>query len=195
MPPDPRIKDERTVSAAMHGNASGSDKSLIDRVRAREQQAMTEIFGRYARLVYSVAVRVLNDNGQAEDVTQEIFFQLWQNPESFLASRGSLASWLLVVARNRAIDRLRQRRYAEPADEMIVASATNLENEVECSIMMQRVQRFMGDLPTDQQQTLQLAFWEGLSHSKIAERTGQPLGTVKTRIRSALTNLRKRLEA
>lgn len=195
MPPDPRIQDERTVSAAMHGNEAGSDKSLVDRVRAREQQAMTEIFDRYARLVYSVAVRVLRDNGQAEDVTQEIFFQLWQNPESFLASRGSLASWLLVVARNRAIDRLRQRRYTEPADEMVVASATNLENEVECSIMMQRVQRFIGDLPTDQQQSLQLAFWEGLSHSKIAERTGLPLGTVKTRIRSALTNLRKRLEA
>lgn len=195
MPPDPRTQDERTISAAMHGNAAGSDKSLIDRVRASEQQAMTEIFDRYARLVYSVAVRVLKDNGQAEDVTQEIFFQLWQSPESFLASRGSLASWLLVIARNRAIDRLRQRRYAEPADEMIIASATNLENEVECSIMMQRVQRFMGDLPADQQQSLQLAFWEGLSHSKIAERTGQPLGTVKTRIRSALTNLRKRLEA
>lgn len=179
----------------MDSNAVGSDKSLIDRVRVREHQAMTEIFDRYAGLVYSVALRVLKDNGQAEDVTQEIFFQLWRNPESFSASRGSLASWLLVIARNRAIDRLRQRRYGEPVDEVMVASATNLENEAERSIMMQRVQSIIGDLPTDQQQSLQMAFFEGLSHSEIAEKTGQPLGTVKTRIRSALTNLRKRLEA
>lgn len=195
MPSDPRNQDERTVSPGTYGNAAASDTSLIDRVRVREQQAMTEIFDKYAGLVYSVALRVLKDNGQAEDVTQEIFFQLWQNPGSFSASRGSLASWLLVVARHRAIDRLRQRRFGEPVDEMIVASATNLENEVERSIMMQRVQRFIVDLPTDQQQALQLAFWEGMSHSKIAEKTGQPLGTVKTRIRSALTNLRKRLAA
>jgi RNA polymerase sigma-70 factor, ECF subfamily len=179
----------------MYGNTVRSDKSLIDRVLVREQQAMTEIFDRYAGLVYSVALRVLRDSGLAEDVTQEIFFQLWRNPGSFSASRGSLVSWLAVIARNRAIDRLRQRRYGEPVDEMIVDSSMNLENEAERSIMMQRVKSILSDLPTDQVQSLQMAFFEGLSHSQIAEKTGQPLGTVKTRIRSALTSLRKRLEA
>ena len=80
-------------------------------------------------------------------------------------------------------------------DEVIVASATNLENEAQRSIIIQRIQGIIGDLPKEQQQSLQMAFFEGLSHSEIAEKTGQPLGTVKTRIRTALTSLRKRLEA
>jgi len=178
----------------MHGSEVGSDNSLIERVRIREHQAMAEIFDRYAGLVYSVALRVLKDSGHAEDVTQEIFFQLWRNPDSFSSSRGALATWLLVVARNRAIDHLRQRRPGEPVDEVVVASATNIQSETERSIMMQRVRGIIGDLPQEQQQSLQMAFFDGLSHSEIAEKTGQPLGTVKTRIRSALTSLRKRLE-
>jgi RNA polymerase sigma-70 factor (ECF subfamily) len=179
----------------MHGKEAGSDKSLMDRVRVREQQAMTEIFDRYSGMVYSVALRVLNDSGHAEDVMQEIFFQLWRNPDSFSSSRGSLGAWLLVVARNRAIDHLRQRRPAEPVDEVVIASTTNLQSEAERAIIIQRVQGIMGELPREQQQSLQMAFFEGLSHSEIAQKTGQPLGTIKTRIRSALTLLRKRLEA
>ena len=89
---------------------------------------------------------------------------------------------------------LRQRRPAEPIDEVVVVSATNLQSEAECSILMKRVRGILGDLPQEQQESLQLAFFDGLSHSEIAERTGQPLGTVKTRIRSALSSLRKRLE-
>ncbi len=173
----------------------GSDQSLMAEVRAGGEQAMAKVFDRYAGLVYSVALRVLKDAGQAEDVMQEIFFQLWRNPDSFSFSRGTLGTWLLVVARNRAIDQLRQRRPAEPVDEVVVASTTNLQSEAERSILMQRVRGIVGDLPQEQQQSLQLAFFDGLSHSEIAERTGQPLGTVKTRIRSALSSLRKRLEA
>jgi len=179
----------------MHRSEMGSEKSLIDRVRVREQQAMAEIFDRYAGLVYSVALRVLNDSGHAEDVMQEIFFQLWRNPDSFSSSRGSLGAWLLVVARNRAIDQLRQRRPAEPVDEVLVASTMNLQSEAERNIIMKRVEGIIGGLPREQQQSLQMAFFDGLSHSEIAEKTGQPLGTIKTRIRSALTSLRKRLEA
>jgi RNA polymerase sigma-70 factor, ECF subfamily len=194
IPPDPRTQSESTISPGADGSQVNSDQSLMDRVRVREQQAMTEIFDRYARLVYSVALRVLRDVGHAEDVMQEIFFQLWRNPDSFSFSRGTLATWLLVVARNRAIDHLRQRQPAETIEEIAVASATNLQSEAECNIMMQRVRGILGDLPQEQQQSLQMAFFDGLSHSEIAERTGQPLGTVKTRIRSALISLRKRLE-
>jgi RNA polymerase sigma-70 factor, ECF subfamily len=195
IPSDRRFQDERAISPGMHGLGEGSDKSLIDRVRVREQRAMTEIFDRYAGLVYSVALRVLKDSGHAEDVTQDIFFQLWRNPDCFSANRGSLGSWLLVVARNRAIDRLRQNRFREPMEEVMVASPMNLEIEAERGIIMQRVQGLIGDLSKEQQQSLQMAFFEGLSHSEIAEKIGQPLGTVKTRIRSALISLRKRLEA
>jgi len=194
MPPDPRNQDEEAPSSGRYGSEVGSDKSLMERVRVREQQAMAEIFDRYAGLVYSVALRVLKDSSHAEDVTQEIFFQLWRNPDSFSSSRGALATWLLVVARNRAIDHLRQRRPGVPVDEVVAESATNMQSEAERSIMMERVRGIIDDLPQEQQRSLQMAFFDGLSHSEIAEKTGQPLGTVKTRIRSALTSLRKRLE-
>jgi len=194
MPPDPRNQDEKASSSETQGSEVGDDKSLMERGRVREQQAMAEIFDRYAGLVYSVALRVLKDSGHAEDVTQEIFFQLWRNPDSFSSARGALATWLLVVARNRAIDHLRQRKPGEPVDEVVVASATNVHSETERGIMMQRVRGIIGDLPQEQQRSLQMAFFDGLSHSEIAEKIGQPLGTVKTRIRSALTSLRKRLE-
>jgi RNA polymerase sigma-70 factor (ECF subfamily) len=189
-----RTHDETVSSHGIGTGGADSDRSLIDHVRAGGEQAMASVFDRYAGLVYSVALRVLKDAGQAEDVTQEIFFQLWRNPDSFSFSRGTLGTWLLVVARNRAIDQLRQRRPAESVEDVVVASATNLQSEAETSILMQRVRGILGDLPREQQQSLQMAFFDGLSHSEIAERTGQPLGTVKTRIRSALSSLRKRLE-
>lgn len=182
------------ISPEIDSGGANSDESLMDRVRVHEQQAMAALFDRYAGLVYSVALRVLRDTGQAEDVMQEIFFQLWRNPDSFSSARGSLGAWLLVVARNRAIDQLRQRRPTEQVEEVVVASSTNLQSEAERSIMMQRVRGILRDLPREQQDSLQMAFFDGLSHSEIAEKTGQPLGTVKTRIRSALTSLRKRLE-
>ena len=195
IPPERRTHGETVSSRGIGSGEAVSDQSLMEQVRSGGQQAMAAVFDRYAGLVYSVAFRVLKDSGQAEDVTQEIFFQLWRNPDSFSFSRGALGTWLLVVARKRAIDQLRQRRPAESVDEVVVASATNLQSEAERSIMMQRVRGILGDLPQEQQQSLQLAFFDGLSHSEIAERTGQPLGTVKTRIRSALSSLRKRLEA
>jgi RNA polymerase sigma-70 factor, ECF subfamily len=188
-----RTEGETVISPERDSSEANSDKSLMERVRVHEQQAMAAVFDRYAGLVYSVALRVLKDAGHAEDVTQEIFFQLWRNPDSFSSFKGSLPSWLLVVARNRAIDHLRQRRPGEPVDEVVVASSTNLHSEAERNILMQRVRGIMVDLPSEQRQPLQMAFFEGLSHSEIAEKTGQPLGTVKTRIRSALTSLRKRL--
>lgn len=194
MPPVRRTQGETVISPGIDSSGANSDKSLMDRVRVHEQQAMAALFDRYARMVYSVALRVLRDTGQAEDVTQEIFFQLWRNPESFSSARGSLAAWLLVVARNRSIDYLRQRRPSEPVEDVVLPAATNLQSEAECSILMQRVRGFLGDLPREQQDSLQMAFFDGLSHSEIAQKTGQPLGTVKTRIRSALTSLRKRLE-
>ena len=188
----PRTEDEERDRAAADTDGQ-SDTSLMDRVRGRQQQAMTELFDRYASRVYSVALRVLHDGGQAEDVTQEIFFQLWRNPESFSSSRGSLGAWLLVVARNRAIDHLRQRRTTEPVED-VAAAGDGVETQVERSTIMHRVRGILSQLPHEQQQSLEMAFFEGLTHSEIAQKTGQPLGTVKTRIRSALTSLRKRLE-
>lgn len=176
------------------GNAAG-DAALIERVRGRDQKAMSEIFDRYATMVYSIALRILKDPAQAEDVMQEILLQVWNHPDRFAQGRGSLGAWLAVVTRNRAIDVLRQRRPTEPCDEVVLAAGTNLASEVERRTMMEKVRGVLQKLPLEQQRSVELAFFEGLTHSEIAARTGDPLGTVKTRIRTALLSLRKEIEA
>ena len=171
------------------------DADLLGRVQQGDEQAMTALFDRYSRIVYSVALRVLRDPASAEDVMQEIFLQIWRTPAKFIATRGSLSGWLSVVTRNRSIDRLRRRRPTEQVEEMQLASPGNLANEAERNIMMEKARVVILQLPTEQRKTLELAFFEGLTHSEIAEKTGDPLGTVKTRIRSALLTLRKAFQA
>ena len=171
------------------------DGTLLQRVRQGDQTAMSEVFDRYGRAVYSVALRILKDTGHAEDVMQEIFFQIWRNSDSFVQGRGSLGAWLVVVARNRSIDLLRRRKPSDSIEDVVLASRSNLASEAEHNAMIEKVQAVLKDLPAEQQRSMELAFFEGLSHSEIAEKTGDPLGTVKTRIRLALITLRKALAA
>ena len=117
--------------------------------------------------------------------------QIWRNPNGFIATRGSLGGWLAVVARNRSIDALRRKRPTEQVDDMQLASNYNLADEAERNSLMERARSIIHMLPSEQRKTLEMAFFDGLTHSEIAEMTGDPLGTVKTRIRSALTSLRK----
>lgn len=156
---------------------------------------MTAIFDRYAPLVYSVALRVLRDASEAEDVMQEIFIQLWRSPAAFVSARGSLGAWLVVVTRNRAIDVLRRRRYADPIEIFDLPSTTDLGSITERNILMDKVRVALQDLPSEQRTSLEMAFFDGLSHSEIAEKTGDPLGTIKTRIRLGLISVRKALQA
>lgn len=171
------------------------DERLLERVRNGDQQAMTEIFDCYSRMVFSVALRVLADPGQAEDVMQEVFLKIWREPQSFLRDRGQLGPWLSVMTRNRAIDLLRRRRPSDSVEDVTLAARTDIASEVEQSSLLDKVRGAMKILPPEQKQSMELAYFEGLSHSEIAAKTGDPLGTVKTRIRSALLNLRKALEA
>lgn len=172
-----------------------ADSALLLRVKDGDEHAMTEIFDRYGGMVYSVALRVLHDPGQAEDVMQEILIQIWKNAAAYVEGRGSLGAWLAVMARHRAIDVLRRRRPTDAVEEVVLASQTDLAQDVERSAMMEKVRGVLEALPREQQRSLELAFFEGLSHSEIAARTGDPLGTVKTRIRSALTSVRKAITA
>jgi len=152
---------------------------------------MASLFDRYSKVVYSVALRVLRDPASAEDILQEIFMQVWRNPDSFTAARGSLGGWLAVVSRNRSIDALRRKRPTDSVDDIVLASSYNLAAEAERNSLMERARGVITQLPTEQRKTLEMAFFDGLTHSEIAEMTGDPLGTVKTRIRSALLTLRK----
>lgn len=168
-----------------------SDEDLLRRVADRDQSAMAVIFDRHGRLVYSIALRVLKDTSAAEDVMQEIFFRLWQDPTRRGSDRGSLAAWLAVVARNRAVDGLRRRKPTDPVDEVPLAAKGDLAEEVVQRGLMEKLQRQMEKLPAEQHRPIDMAFFEGLTHNEIAERTGLPLGTIKTRIRSGLLSLRE----
>lgn len=172
-----------------------SDDLLLESIRRKDQQAMADVFDRYGGMVYSVALRVLKDKEQAEDVMQDIFFQLWSKPAAYVQGRGSLGAWLLVVARNRAIDKLRRRKASDSPDDIVLLSHTDLAAEAERNVLMEKVRDVLKNLPPEQLKSLELAYFQGLSHSEIAEQTGDPLGTVKTRIRLALIGLRKALAA
>ena len=171
------------------------DAALLARVQHGDEQALSDVFRRYSGAVYSVALRVLHDTGQAEDIVQEIFLQVWRNPGAFVQGRGSLGAWLVVVARNRSIDTLRRRKPTDSVDDVVLASPGNLADEAERNTMMEKVRGILRSLPEEQRKSLELAYFEGLSHTEIAAATGDPLGTVKTRIRLALMSLRKALAA
>ena len=171
------------------------DWELLVQLQQGDQAAMATLYDRYSKLVYSVALRVMRDPAAAEDVLQEIFMQVWRSPDSFVAAKGSLGGWLAVVARNRSIDVLRRRRPTDSVDDLPLASPFNLADEAERNHMMERARTAIDALPHEQRKTLEMAFFDGMTHSEIAESTGSPLGTVKTRIRSALMSLRKAFPA
>ncbi|HMK31588.1 MAG TPA: sigma-70 family RNA polymerase sigma factor [Terriglobales bacterium] len=159
-------------------------------LRAGDEGAMAALYDRYSSVVYGVALRVLRDSAAAEDVLQDIFLQLWRNPGMFDARRGALGAWLAVVARHRSIDALRKQR---PADELPETVAVNmdLEHGAARRRVVEKIRAILQNVPQAQRSALEMAFFEGMTHSEIAEKTGEPLGTVKTRIRTALITLRK----
>ena len=171
------------------------DTALVSAIRDGDQSAMATLYDRYSSIVYSVALRVLTDTGAAEDVLQEVFMQLWRNPTAFDASRGSLGAWLAVITRNRSIDALRKRRSETDIDDVIVSVQPDLASEAERTRALEKVRGVLGSMPVSQRTALELAFFEGLTHTEIAGKTGEPLGTIKTRIRSGLLTIRKAFEA
>jgi RNA polymerase sigma-70 factor (ECF subfamily) len=152
---------------------------------------MAALYDRYSSIVYSVALRVLGDTGAAEDVVQDIFMQLWRNPGSFDSSRGSLGAWLAVISRNRAIDGLRRRRPESDVEDVIVSVTPDLALEADRARAAERVRGLLGGMPVAQRAALEMAYFEGMTHTEIAAKTGEPLGTIKTRIRAGLAALRK----
>jgi RNA polymerase sigma-70 factor (ECF subfamily) len=172
-----------------------SDLALVTAIRSGDQGAMATLYDRYSPIVYSVALRVLQDTGAAEDVLQDIFMQLWRNPGAFDASRGNMGAWLAVIARHRAIDRLRRRRPENDIEDVVVSVEPDLATEADRSRTLDRIRVALRTMPPPQRSALEMAYFEGLTHVEIAEKTGEPLGTIKTRIRTGLFSLRKVLAA
>jgi RNA polymerase sigma-70 factor (ECF subfamily) len=173
-----------------------ADIALMRRMSDGDETALAALYDRYAGLVFSVAKRILGDRGAAEEILQDIFYRAWRMASSFDSSRGSLAAWLLVSARNRAIDQLRRARgfKSDPMREEDITLNFRLDSQVTRNVMLSKVKKAVENLPESQRHALELAFFEGLTHSEIAERTGEPLGTIKTRLRTALGSLKKVLQ-
>jgi len=177
--------------ASTRPELSVSDAEIITRIYSGDEGAMALLYDRYSSVVYAVALRVLSDGSAAEDILQDVFIQLWRNPQAFNASRGSLTAWLVVIARNRAIDQLRKRRPEVEAAEIVISVAPELESTAERKLAIEKVRAVLAGMSAEQRAALEMAFFEGLTHVEIAGKTGQPLGTVKTRIRSGLLAVRK----
>jgi RNA polymerase sigma-70 factor, ECF subfamily len=172
-----------------------SDEGLIRRILSGEEAALGVLYDRYGGRVYSVAKRILQDDGAAEEILQDIFHQLWRNAAAFDSARGALGSWLLVMARNRSIDRLRRRvpGAVEEITPTLHTSGPDIESAAAANELADRVRAALRALPEAQREAMELAYFEGLTQSEIAKRTGDPLGTVKTRLRTALASLKAEL--
>ena len=167
------------------------DLAMVTAMKSGDQSALAQLYDRYSSIVYAVALRVLGDAGAAEDVLQEVFLQLWRKPQAFDAARGNLGAWLAVITRNRAIDALRRRKPETDIEDVIVSVAPDLAADADRSRAAEKVRGVMGSMPALQRTALEMAYFEGMSHSEIATKTGEPLGTIKTRIRAGLMTLRK----
>ena len=170
-----------------------SDPALLSKIKSGDEQALTRLFHRHSKLVFSIAMRVLNDREDAEDVLQEIFMQIWRRPLDLHENQQSIGPLLAVITRNRAVDSLRKRRLTQPVDDLPIASSVDVAASSEHSLLLNRVREIASKLPAEQQTALDLAFFQGLTHTEIAATTGTPLGTVKTRIRAAVNLLERTL--
>jgi RNA polymerase sigma-70 factor, ECF subfamily len=185
---------------ALRGGEEDLDAALVQRLQRRDPNALAELYDRYGRLAYSLILRVVRDAGVAEDLVQETFLRVWNRMQGFDAEKGAIGPWLLAVARNRAIDYLRSTTgRARNSLELEATELPSLYNDMERDLLVadkaRRVKAAMEKLSANQRQVIELAYFEGLSQTEMAERMGQPLGTVKTWVRTALKNLRDELGA
>jgi RNA polymerase sigma-70 factor (ECF subfamily) len=175
------------------------DPALVRRVADRQTEALAELYDRFAPLLLALAARILGPGAEAEDVVQESFLQVWNQARLYDPGRASVSTWLVLIARSRAIDRLRARRSSERLQVAFDAQGAARHasprgpEAVFSRERHERVRRELGALPAEQRQVLELAFYGGLTQSEIAAQTGIPLGTVKTRTLLAMKKLRKAL--
>jgi RNA polymerase sigma-70 factor (ECF subfamily) len=185
-------------SRASWAEDRSADQAALARMAGGDHQALAELYDRHARPIYSLALRVLQDPAEAEDVVQDVFARAWTQAARYDTGRGAVAAWLLNMTRSRAIDRLRSRRSrpAEDADRQdaldnMPGAGVPQDVQLLSAEQVMRLRDALRDLPALQRIAVELAYYEGLTHAEIAARLEQPLGTVKTRIRQAMIKLRE----
>jgi RNA polymerase sigma-70 factor (ECF subfamily) len=181
--------DPSTITAA----SAAEDRTLIDRITRGDGAALRALYDRCAPRALAIAQRILGGRAEAEEVVQETFIQVWKQAESYDVRRGGAMAWVVTIARSRAIDRLRSRAAADRAEaqleEVDPPAPVAPAEEVEGRELREHVRRALATLPDDQRSVLELAYFQGLTQSEIASRLGNPLGTVKTRVRLGLARL------
>jgi RNA polymerase sigma-70 factor (ECF subfamily) len=199
------MRDHNPVGASEIADprASASDDDLLEAIQRREEAALAALYDRYGRLAFALALRMLGERGAAEDVVQDAFLKVWRYADRYQQGRGSAQPWLMAIVHNVAVDRRRGRSgramselsldatneytgWQAPAqDDPFLAAAHRIDAE--------RIRAALSSLPPEQREAIDLAYFGGMSHHEIAERTGQPIGTVKSRLRLGLRRLREAL--
>lgn len=185
------------VLLALKLSQGEGDDELLRRLQAREPDAMKSVYDRFGRIAWSVILSIVNDAAVAEDLVQETFLRVWNRAHTFEPGRGAIGPWLLTIARNQAIDHIRSRSAHMGSQEVDACDCpalyTNMEDQILNADNARLVRAAISKLDANQRKVIELAYYEGLSQSEMAERMGQPLGTVKTWVRAALRRLREDL--
>ena len=174
-----------------------SDEALIALVARRDEAALAALYDRFGRVAYGLAVRVLRDRSLAEDAVQEAFMTVWRTADRFVASRSKASSWILTFVHRRAVDLVRreERRRAEPLEHAPETDpAPSSDEEAWLRLRRERVQQALRALPDQQREALELAYFGGFTQSELAERLGEPIGTIKSRMFTGLARLRELLD-
>jgi RNA polymerase sigma-70 factor (ECF subfamily) len=176
------------------------DRELIQRMASKDANALDAFYTRYNRVAFSLILRIVGNRADAEDVLTDVFWQVWQQSARYDSSRGKPIAWLLTIARTRAIDSIRStRRQQTKTDELQThknpPAAPSEPDSLVVADTRKAVQEALQTLPEQQRIALEMAYFQGMSHTEIATALGQPLGTVKDRIRNGMMHLRKRLKA
>jgi RNA polymerase sigma-70 factor, ECF subfamily len=184
-----------------YGTRNEELAALIRSLAGGDQSAMTTLYDSTSRLIYGLVLRILNEASTAEEVLLDVYTQVWRQAAHYDATRGAPLAWLTTIARSRAIDRLRsgshERQFKQPleAAAMSAAGGASAEDFTVASEMQKLVREALDALPPEQRDVIELAYYGGLSHSEIAVKLGQPLGTIKTRTRLGMMKLREALKS
>jgi RNA polymerase sigma-70 factor, ECF subfamily len=192
---EPPGHGKRISDAVNRQLAHLSDEALVALAARSEQSALAELYDRYGRTAYGLALRVLRDQTLAEDAVQEAFLTIWRSASKFVPERGKASTWILTLVHRRAVDTVRreQRRRADSLDRAAEPAVEGVEEDAWLRLQRERVQEALRRLPDAQREALELAYYGGFSQSELAERLGQPLGTIKSRMFTGLSRLREQL--
>ena len=196
-------QDQRSVDGGITTPDEPDDRQLLQRIVEQDRDALDTLYGRYMTPVYSMALNMLKQPPLAEEVTQDVFLNIWLKASSFNAERGQPRSWIMSVAHHRVVDVIRSRRrttsMTDPEGyetlERLPSGGASVESQVEQNLDRERIMKALANLPQSQQEVILLAYFEGYSQSEMAGLLSLPLGTIKTRVRLAMQKLRQVLQA